>query len=214
VATSVNAGPLAGVDQLSSSPLDRLNRSYESHQGYGMPVTEVYSASVVNGLGRSFPQMSQGDIVSQNRSHLWAVENEPPSIPPPLTFPRQNEPWPETSRSHRANGKDPEYLVDFQSSVLPSAECQQIAGFPEAGMAYQGSIQAPRLPHCHGCFTCNPVVLETTPVGPQPGMNLSLGISSGFDSLSSGGIREKTVPDHLFHNNLLLSQVVPQNSGS
>jgi hypothetical protein len=220
VATSVNAGPLASVDQLSSSPLDWLNRSSENrHQAYGMPATEVYSASVVSDLvptdlDRSPTQMSQGDIVSQNRSHIWTIENEPATIPPRPIFPGQNEHWPETAQSRRAYDKDPECLVDFQSCALLGAEFQQMPGFSEAGMAYQGFMQAPRCPNCGGCCACNTVILETTPVGPQPGMHSSLGMSSGFNSLSSSGIREQTVPDHLFHNNLLFNQVIPQNSGS
>jgi hypothetical protein len=158
--------------------------------------------------------MSQGDIVSQSSIHLWTRENELPSIPPAPVFPGPNEPWSEIAQSHGANGKNLGCLADFQSCALPNAELQQVPELPQAGMAYQGFIPIPRRPNCRGCCTCNPVVLETTPIGPQQRMNSSHRMSPDFDHLRSSGAREQTVPAHLFYNALPPEQVIPQNSGS
>jgi hypothetical protein len=221
-ATTVSAGQSAGVDRLSDSQSDWLNSIMDSdnrYQEYGTPSMQVYSTSPANRLApqdlhRNLDQMSRVDIFSQNSSHLPTKGNKLPSISQPRApyFPEQNESWPRITQSDGGNRQRPEYLVSLQSCRLPSDEFQQSPALSNTCMIHQAFMQPPRRPHCHGCCACNAVVSEAMPADPQPEINSSTRISPHFDSPSFNSIRDQTVPDHLFYNNLPPKGVVSGSS--
>lgn len=221
--TSVSAAPLGGIDQPSNSQSDWLNSIRDSdnrHQDYGTSSVPAYLIRLANGLAppdlrQSMDQMSQGDIVFQNKSYLSTRGSELPLISPPVAsyFPWQNESWSQITRSDGENGQSPDYLISLESYTLPGGEFQQRPALPDACMSHQGLMQRPRCPHYHGWCASNAVVLKATPPDPQPGMNSSTRRISNFDSLSSSGIRDQTAPNHLFCNNMPPRGVVSQIPG-
>jgi hypothetical protein len=222
VATSVTAGPLIGADQLLSSQWDLLNRDLETrYQQDGMPSMNIYSTGTANGLDLpslppSSDQMSQCDNLSKNGSPPLTREYATPPISPPTAacLPGQNDFCPHITQPAGGPGRSPGYLANFQPCAPPSAGLQQKPALPGTCMTHQGFTRPSMRPHCRGCCACNTVIWEPTPTVLQPGMNSLTRMNSHFDSPSSSGIREQTVPGHLFYANTPPEGAIPQSSGS
>ncbi|KAE8440766.1 hypothetical protein EG329_006601 [Mollisiaceae sp. DMI_Dod_QoI] len=226
VATSVIAGPSLEVDQLLIDPLDWVNSIVDSDnrcQGCvaETPSMQVYSTSATNGVVLpdsylSLDQMSQDGIVSQNSSHLSTRENGTSLISSPtMSFSTgQREPWSHITQSDGGNNRNSEYLANLQSYTLSSGKFQQPSALSDACMIHQEFMEPPMRPQSRGCYACNAVVSEKKLTYLQPGMNTSIRRSSYFDGPSSSGIRDQTIPDHLFYNNMPPNGPFPQSFGS
>lgn len=222
MATSVTAGPLIGADQLLSSQWDLLNSDLETrYQQDGMPSMNIYSTSTANGLALpslppSSDQMSQCDNLSKNSSPPLTGEYATPPISPATAacLPGQNDFCPHTTQPAGGFGRSPGYLANFQPCTHPRVRFQQKPALPGTCMTHQGFTRPSRRPHCRGCCACITVIWEPTPTVPQPVMNSLARVNSHFDSPSSSGIREQTVPGHLFYDNTPPEGAIPQSSGS
>jgi hypothetical protein len=182
----------------------------------------IYSTSTANGLALpSLPprldQMSQCDNLSKNGSPPLTRGYATPPISPPTAacIPGQNDSCPHITQPAGGLGRSPGYLANFQPCARPSAGFQQRPALPGTCMTHQGFTRPSRWPHCRGCCACDTVIWEPTPTVPQPGMNSLVRVNSHLDSPSSSGIREQTVPGHLFYDNTPPERaIIPQSSGS
>jgi hypothetical protein len=186
-----------------------------------MPSMNIYSTGTANGLDLpslppSSDQMSQCDNLSKNGSPPLTREYATPPISPPTAacLPGQNDFCPHITQPAGGPGRSPGYLANFQPCAPPSAGLQQKPALPGTCMTHQGFTRPSMRPHCRGCCACNTVIWEPTPTVLQPGMNSLTRMNSHFDSPSSSGIREQTVPGHLFYANTPPEGAIPQSSGS
>jgi hypothetical protein len=182
-----------------------------------MPSMNIYSTSTADGLTLpSLDQMSQCDNLSKNGSPPLTREYATPPISPPTTacLPGESDFCPHIIQPAGGFGRSPGYLANFQRCAHPSAGFQQGPASPGTCMTHQGFTRPSRRPHCRGCYACNTVILEPIPTVPQPGMKSLTRVNSHFDNPSSSGIRDKTVPGHLFYDNTPPEGAIPQNSGS
>jgi hypothetical protein len=222
-ATSVSAGPLASVDQPPSSQSDRLIRESDTpYQEPWMPSANLYTTHPDNGLvpPTLYPgldQMSQDDILSQNSSQPLPRGHEIPSISPSSAAysPWQNDPhlWAEITQPAGASGQIAGYLASLRPCALPSAGFHHRPALPETCRTQPDFTRPSRHFPCHGFCAYNSVDLEPTPSVPQLGGNSLTRMSSDFGSPNSSGLREHTVPDHLFNINAPSERVISQQSG-
>ena len=223
-ATSVSAGPMASVDQLPSDQWDRLIKELDTpYQESWMPSANLYTTHPDNGLypPALYPgldQMSQGDILSQNSSQPLARGHEMQSISPSSAAysPLQNDPhlWAQITQPAGASGQIAGYLASLRPCALPSAGFHHRPALPETCRTLPDFTRPSRNFHCNGFCAYNAVDREPTPTVPQLGGNSLTRMTSDFGSPNPSGLREQTVPDHLFNVNTSSEGVISQHSGS